>query len=162
MILGTHHVGISVAHLERSIQFYCTRFGMEVAVEGEFDGNSYADLMALEEAAGRAALLRLKGTSLQLELFEFRRPPPRAGDPNRPVCDQGITHFCVQVTNIESEYERLKAAGVVFHCPPRRFPSGNKATYARDPDGNVFELLELKADSQAGTAERMHPAVPSG
>lgn len=55
----------------------------------------------------------------------------------------GITHFCVEVSDIESEYERLKAAGASFHCPPLDFSGEAMATYGRDPDGNVFELLQM-------------------
>jgi predicted enzyme related to lactoylglutathione lyase len=32
---------------------------------------------------------------------------------------------------------------VQFHSSVRQFPSGVRAAYGRDPDGNVFELLEM-------------------
>jgi hypothetical protein len=60
----------------------------------------------------------------------------------RPVCDHGITHLCLNVTDIDKEYERLNAAGMRFHCPPQHM-GALKATYGRDPDGNVVELLEV-------------------
>jgi hypothetical protein len=53
----------------------------------------------------------------------------------------------LQVTDIEAEYERLKAAGMVFHCPPQSVGSELVATYGRDPDGNVVELLEVPSDN---------------
>lgn len=148
MIIAMNHVGISVSNLERSLQFYRDLFGMDVVVQGEFGGEQYASVLRLPRAAGRAALLRLPGGQMQIELFEFANPVPTRGDPERPVCDHGITHFCIEVTDIESEYERLRSQGVVFHCVPQLFSgSGNKATYARDPDGNVFELWERKRPS---------------
>ena len=66
----------------------------------------------------------------------------KAGDPNRPVCDQGITHICLQVTDIDAEYARLSAAGMRFHCAPQTAPGLCRATYGRDPDGNIVELIE--------------------
>ena len=84
----------------------------------------------------------LKRPELELELFEFTQPQPARGDPGRPVCDHGITHFCIEVEDIEEEYERLRQAGARPHCPPLDFGAA-KATYVRDPDGNVVELLEL-------------------
>jgi hypothetical protein len=33
--------------------------------------------------------------------------------------------------------------GAVFHCPPQDFGGAVKATYGRDPDGNVFELQQI-------------------
>jgi catechol 2,3-dioxygenase-like lactoylglutathione lyase family enzyme len=58
------------------------------------------------------------------------------------VCDHGITHIALDVRDIHAEYERLSAAGMRFHCPPLDM-GGIKATYGRDPDGNVVELQEI-------------------
>ncbi len=57
--------------------------------------------------------------------------------------EHGITHICLDVTDVDAEYERLQAAGVTFHCPPQEFAGVSKVTYARDPDGNVIELQEI-------------------
>jgi catechol 2,3-dioxygenase-like lactoylglutathione lyase family enzyme len=141
MIRRMNHVGISVSSLERSIEFYRTGLDMEVLVQGAFAGHEYETVLGLKGATGRVALL--KAADMQLELFEFSHPAPKAGDPQRPVCDHGITHFCVEVADIAGEYERLKAAGASFHCPPLNFFGAATATYGRDPDGNVFELLQL-------------------
>ena len=143
MIKGFNHIGISVANLDRSVAFYRTLLDMDVVVQGQFDGAQYAEILNLQDPHGRVALL--KGAGLQLELFEFAHPVPKPGDAMRPVSDHGITHFCIEVTDIDSEYKRLVEAGVVFHCEPLTFErTGNKATYGRDPDGNVFELLERR------------------
>lgn len=144
MIRGLSHVGISVRNLDRSISFYEGAFGLTVASKSNFAAGSYDGkyeaILGVTGASGRVALL--KGPGLDLELFEFSYPTPRTAEPNRPVCDHGISHFCVGVQDIDGEYERLKAAGVVFHCPPQRFAGVAAATYGRDPDGNVFELVE--------------------
>lgn len=139
VIKSFNHVGISVVSLERSIAFYRDLLGMEVVVETTFEGTQYSEILGLQAAAGKVALL--KSGSTQLELFEFLSPKPAPMQANRPVCDHGITHFCVDVADIDDVYEQLSNAGVVFHCPPLAF-SKDKATYARDPDGNVFELVE--------------------
>ena len=68
--------------------------------------------------------------------------------PRRPVSDHGITHICLDVTDLDGEYDRLAAAGMTFHCPPQRIGDDVKTTYGRDPDGNVIELQEiLSSDS---------------
>lgn len=77
-----------------------------------------------------------------VELFEYRSPRPATGDPERPVCDHGITHLCLDVTDIESEYQRLCAAGMRFNSPPQDL-GAVLSTYGRDPDGNVIELQEV-------------------
>jgi len=142
MIIGMNHVGVSVANLDRSTRFYRDLLDMEVVVEAfPFGGELYEKILALEGAKGKVSLLK-KGT-LQLELFEFSHPSPRPKDPNYPVSDHGLSHFCIEVTDINGVYERLETAGVSFHCPPLDFFGKAKATYGRDLDGNVFELLQL-------------------
>lgn len=141
MIRSMNHVGISVANLDRSIEFYRDLLGMEVGAVSAFEGQQYERILALAGAAGRSVMLRHGNT--QIEIFEFRHPQPRVGDRDRPVCDHGITHFCIEVSDIDSLYEKLRAAGTRFHCPPLNFFGIARATYGRDPDGNVFELLEL-------------------
>jgi catechol 2,3-dioxygenase-like lactoylglutathione lyase family enzyme len=84
--------------------------------------------------------------NLYIEVFEYSSPPGRPSDPERPVSDHGYTHFCIDVTDIDAEYARLTAAGMRFHTPP---PAASdmggriRATYGRDPDGNVIELQEI-------------------
>lgn len=148
MIVGLNHVGMSVANLDRAIGFYQDLLGMDLVVRKPFGDEKssgyekYRAILGLEDAHGEVALLRR--THLQIELFEFHSPRPKPSDLKRPVCDHGITHFCLQVTDVRGEYARLKAAGIVFHCPPQEFAGEAVVTYGRDPDGNVFELLQLE------------------
>jgi 2-keto-3-deoxy-L-rhamnonate aldolase RhmA/catechol 2,3-dioxygenase-like lactoylglutathione lyase family enzyme len=143
--LGMHHVGLSVVELERSLAFYRDLLGFEVTAHQPFEGDLYETIMALPGTYGRAAMLA--GPGLQLELFEFTHPAPDRSDPERPVSGHGITHFCLTVGDVDAEYDRLSAAGVSFHCPPLDFGTA-KATYLRDPDGNVIELLQLTGRSR--------------
>lgn len=141
MAIAMSHIGISVANLERSIAFYRDVFEMELMERENFGGALYERILALSGTSGKVALLQ-RG-SIQIELFEFVQPSPKKASPSRPVCDHGITHFCIEVDDIEILYNHMKMAGVHFHCPPLEFPGAVKATYGRDPDGNVFELLEI-------------------
>jgi catechol 2,3-dioxygenase-like lactoylglutathione lyase family enzyme len=79
--------------------------------------------------------------SLQLELFEFANAKPK--DAAYPVSDRGYSHFGVVVDDVDATYERLRAADVRIHCPVISFMGGSmKAAYCRDPDGNVFEIMQ--------------------
>jgi catechol 2,3-dioxygenase-like lactoylglutathione lyase family enzyme len=152
MVKGFNHIGMSVSDLQRSIRFYCDGLGMRVVSQSTFqrgtqDGK-YEEILGLVGATGKVALLKVE--TLQLELFEFSFPPPKHSDPNRPVCDHGITHFGIEVVNIQQVHDRLQAVGATFHCPPLEFRGNTKATYVRDLDGNVFELVELKPAATDG------------
>jgi catechol 2,3-dioxygenase-like lactoylglutathione lyase family enzyme len=146
MLVGFHHAAISTPDLDRFIEFYCGVLGCEVAwTFGWEAGSAEADAVTgLEDSAARAAMLRL-GDSF-LEVFEFSSPAPASPSGDRPVNAHGITHVCLQVQDIHSEYDRLAGAGMRFHCPPQAQDTGF-VTYGRDPDGNVVELLEF---TQAG------------
>ena len=147
MIKGAHHVAISVTNLERAIAFYTETMDMNIlASTFPINGPLLEEVTALPDLDGRMCVVG-KGT-LIMELFEFKKPQPATKDPNYPLCDRGITHFGIEVTDIDAMYLRLTKAGVKFQSPVRTFPSGVKATYGRDPDGNVFELLEMPTSVQ--------------
>ncbi len=144
MIRGIHHTAISSADLERSIAFYRDLLGFEMVMDHRWPEGT-ANMNAtheLEETSGRVVLLR--AGNAMLELFQYTTPTPRPLDTERRLCDHGIIHFCIDVDDIDMEYERLKAGGMRFHCPPVDYGSV-KTTYGRDPDGNVIELQEIKS-----------------
>ena len=98
------------------------------------------DVVGLEDSSAKQGFL--KCGNIMIEFFEYSSPPSQPMDKNRPVNNHGHTHVCVDVTNIEEEYDRLVKNGVQFHAPPQDFGQV-KATYGRDIDGNVFELQEI-------------------
>jgi len=136
-----HHVGIATSDIERSIRFYRDLLGMELvgSVSQIDDKEVYNYIFALPKVKAKGAMLRIG--DMHVELWEFQRPRGKAGDPRQPVNDARINHIAFEVADVEKEYARLKAAGVSFHHPPEDF-GGPKAVYGRDPDGNVFELIE--------------------
>ena len=144
MIIGFHHAAISTPDLDRCLRFYKDVVGCEEAWRVGWDtGSAEADaITGMENSAARAAMLKLGDTFI--EIFEFSSPQVTAREADRRVGDHGITHICLQVQDIHSEYERLSAAGMRFHCPPQAQDTGF-VTYGRDPDGNVLELLEFTA-----------------
>jgi len=143
MIQTIHHTGLSTPDLERSIRFYRDLMGFEVLTRfTKPPGSPGMDAMLDLPGVGfNAALLRLGRT--MIEIFEFSAPAPAHAPPRRRVCDHGLTHLCFQVDDVQAEYARLSAAGMVFHCTPQ---AGDGATYVygRDPDGNAIELIEFE------------------
>lgn len=146
MIHGINHVAISTPDIERLSNFYMNLLGFEEVfkLNWEVGDQTLDNITGLRDSSARIIMLRCGNACL--ELFEYLTPPPKPGEENRPVCDHGITHICLQVTDIENEYARLEDAGMRFHCPPQAV-GDLFATYGRDPDGNVVELLQAPAES---------------
>jgi glyoxylase I family protein len=119
MIRGIHHTAISTADLERSVRFYRDLLGFDEIFTSEWkQGAETADkITGLKDSS--AKLVMLKAGNTYIEIFQYSSPQARPGDSKRPACDHGITHLCLDVGDIQAEYERLKAAGMVFHCPPQ-------------------------------------------
>jgi len=139
-IRRVHHIAISTPDLGRLVSFYRDVFGFEVIEEFAWQkGDQAADqVVGLKDSSAKAVML--KGGDFHMEIFEFQSPPPKKLDPDRPVCDHGLTHFSFEVTDVQAVYDRLKKAGMRFHCPPEKLGDFGTATYGRDPDGNVIEL----------------------
>ena len=155
MIRGVHHVAVSTPDLARIVAFYRDVIGAEVVYEGGWSQGSAAidEIVGLHESEAKQAMLRLGNA--YLEFFEYVTPPGRPKDADYPVNDHGYTHFCLDVQDIDAEYERLRAAGVRFNCAPPKFPGGAiRATYGRDPDGNVIELQEILDSNHDFALER--------
>jgi len=142
MIKGFHHAAISTPDLDNCVRFYTETIGGEVAWEFGWErGTAAADaITGLDNSACRAAMLKIGDTFL--EVFEFSSPPQPEREYPRPVHRHGITHICLEVSDIRGEYARLRAAGMVFHCEPME-QDGSTLVYGRDPDGNVVELIEF-------------------
>jgi len=143
MIKGVHHTAISTGNLKRLCRFYSDVLGFDVVMEGGWESGSdvHDKIIGLNNSAAKVVMLS-KGDAI-IELFEYYSPVPKPMDSGQRVCDHGYTHICLEVEGIETEYDRLKAAGMTFHGSLPESVSGIRAIYGRDPEGNVIELLEM-------------------
>jgi catechol 2,3-dioxygenase-like lactoylglutathione lyase family enzyme len=160
MINGLHHVALSTPDIQRLTAFYTHVLGFEVVTDwngGWERGNPLIDkIVGLEDSAAQQVMLR--AGNLYLEVFEYSSPTPKSSGQNRPVCDHGYTHFALDVTDLQTEYERLLKAGMRFHHPPVfDHEQGIASTYGRDPDGNVIEIQEILRRDQAFHLSRSRP-----
>ena len=145
MIRGIHHVAVHVRDLDRMLKFYSDAFGFEIVGE-EFSWHDTPILDQLLDVPGSAARgAMLRAGTCYLEMFQFSAPEPVSTRPLRPF-DKGYTHFCVDVTDIEREYDRLRALGMTFGHPAPIDVGHVKSIYGRDPEGNVIELQQTAQD----------------
>ncbi len=140
MFVGIHHTAISTPDLGRSVAWYRDHFGFDVSFDFLWDeSNDKFERTHAERTRGRVAML--ERNNARLEIFEYAKPVPARADPARRNVEHGICHFCIEVKDIDGEYERLLGEGVVFQSEPVA-QAYIKCCYLRDPDSNIIELIE--------------------
>ncbi len=120
------HSMIRVLDEERSIRFYRTAFGLEIADRLDFDDFTLVYLSNAES-----------DFELELTVNKGRSEPYDLGD--------GYGHLAVSVANLHGEHDRLTKAGL----EPRKIvdfaPGGELVArffFIADPDGYQIEVLE--------------------
>lgn len=146
MIRGIHHFTVHVRDLERMKRFYMDAFGFtDPGFAGGWQDNAQIDeIVNVPGPAARSCML-IAG-NCYLELFQYSAPKPDDSIRPRAPYEHGYTHFCVDVTDIEAEVERLSTLGMRFdraHGRGKPVDVGIvKALYGEDPEGNLIEIQE--------------------
>lgn len=140
-----HHVGITVADLDRSLVFYRDLLGM--AVLGRSDDEDVGAIVGLPGARVRAADLDA-GNGQVVELLEYGSPNEDR-DAHGPDT-VGSCHLSLQVADLRSALSRLADGGFRPAGQPARLTEGGvwqdcTVVYLRDPDGVFVELIERGA-----------------
>jgi glyoxylase I family protein len=146
MIRGIHHVAICTPDLDRLAAFYTDVLGFTEVMNTSWSDRPIIDRI-IDLPGSAARQIMLQAGNAYLELFEYQSPAGTPADPARNPASQGYTHFCLDVVDIDAEYERLRQEGMTFHGPPptaEELGSNRiRSIYARDPDGNIVELQEV-------------------
>jgi len=138
--------------------FYTQVLGFEQVSEPYSWENDGLSDRAIGLRGSAASHIWIRAGNCFIELFQYTNPPAREAEPLRP-CDRGYTHFALDVTDIEAEYDRLAAGGMRFaHERPVDF-GAIQAVYGWDPDGNVIELQQMDR-SNAAAFETLGAVVP--
>jgi glyoxylase I family protein len=150
VIIGIHHTAIGVDDLETALVFYRDALGFEVVQESSFSNRAEVDA-AIGLKGVKARMAMMKGPNAFIELWEYASPPPE--DRRSRPCDLGYPHIALQVADIESEYQRLQAAGMSFVGDIVHFGDRSSAIYGHDPCGNIIELYEIRTGETAGLTD---------
>jgi uncharacterized glyoxalase superfamily protein PhnB len=123
-------LGFVTDNAERLVAFYVEGFGFTVERSFEFP---------------QGTVHRLRCGEAQLKVYQ-----PAAGAEHRPVADpwhryRGTGYGALHVDDAESACAQAVIAGASVVMPVASHRPGAKAGIIKDPDGNVWELLEEAA-----------------
>jgi lactoylglutathione lyase len=155
-ITKNHHTGFTVRSLERSLAFYRDLLGMEVVFQWNPQAAYLGELVGYPDVDMHAAILRIPGSDVFLELLEYGNVEKRTVDMANGNIGNG--HIAFHVDALDPLYERLTAAGVKSVSPPVS-PTigpnkGGRAVYMIDPDGFRVELIQTAQSFGDYTPER--------
>jgi catechol 2,3-dioxygenase-like lactoylglutathione lyase family enzyme len=130
------HVGLSVADLDALIAWYADALGL-------IELSRFAYEIGDRRVVG-ALLASRDGWRLELQQCDDSVPGQPA-NPLQSLLRQGLGHFCVQVPELDTVFDRLVQCGARISVPPMRSPlPGMRIAYVADPEGNLIELLEQR------------------
>ncbi len=150
VVSGCDHIGIQVADVDRSAEFYQRTLGFEPVDRWTMTEDYVQKVVGYyPEVTLKIALLAIPETEVFLEILEYRgveKTPIDAANAN-----PGTAHFCVFVDRLEALYERLVGEGVEFvselQTPTVGPNKGGRLVYMIDPDGIRVELVETRIRS---------------
>ena len=141
-----HHLGLTVADIERSIHFYRDLLGMTLIRRRPQVDNDYVALQTgYPGVVLNVASFKVTPESAQsLEVVQYMN---HAGPPAETATNRaGNTHLCLTVNDLRACYASLLAKGVRFKSEPVTITAGPNqnglVVYFFDPDGYTLELFQ--------------------
>jgi catechol 2,3-dioxygenase-like lactoylglutathione lyase family enzyme len=142
--LRSHHVGLTVDSLDVSVAFYRDVLGLELVMRWNPRAPYVGVLVGYQDVDLHAAVLRLPGTDVCLELLEYRGVARAHNDMGNG--NPGTSHLAFYVDDVAAAHRDLVARGVPAvsePVTPTMGPNrGGRAVYLIDPDGFRIELIE--------------------
>ena len=146
MMWAIDHVGLTVADLDRAVEFWCGRLGLRLVNRVTETGPDIAALIGEDSVELEIADLDA-GDGRIIELIRYIRP---AGRPIRArSSDPGSSHIALRVDDLDAALERIQGSQarqisrhpVLLHDPGGAW-DGVACCYIADPDGNILELVQ--------------------
>lgn len=144
MILEIRHVGINVADMDASLHFWRNVMGLQVEVDAWEEGDYIDTLQNLSGVNVHIVKLRAADGGLIELLQDVAHPTAPPGPAHNRLCDRGIRHIAFTVADVEESYRILCEEGCEVLGEPITSPDNYaKVFFARDPEGNLLEIVEV-------------------
>ncbi|MGH9277021.1 MAG: VOC family protein [Acidimicrobiales bacterium] len=142
--MNVHHVGITVADLDRSIGFWERFLDATAYDRGVFGGPQLGTMVGYPGIGIERAWIDLPG-GIVLELLRYLDRDDAPYDPG--TAHPGNVHVCLKVDDMDGTHAHAVACGARPVSPqPITVAAGplagTRLAYLRDPDGVTIELRE--------------------
>lgn len=137
MVGTAAHYGLNVSDMETALSFYRDELGF--TVDRRFPmGDVQGEIIGVDGVEGEIAFLDANG--FDIELIAYDAPANENINETMSPHDVGISHFCLEVDDLETCCTRLGRER--FISRPQKVNDGLQIAYLRDPDGNIVELVD--------------------
>lgn len=154
LIQALDAVNMTVADMDRAVDFYSKVLAFEKISDVEVSGDAYEHLEGVFGLRMRVVRMRLGDESI--ELTEYLAPRGRPIPPDSRSNDRWFQHVAIIVSDMDQAYGRLRQNKVEHASSgPQLLPDWNKnaarirAFYFKDPDGHPLEILQFPPDKGA-------------
>jgi catechol 2,3-dioxygenase-like lactoylglutathione lyase family enzyme len=143
IICGIQQMGIGVPNVQEIWQWYRKMFGIDVRV---FEEAAEAPLMTKYTGGkvhARTATLALSmngGGGFEIWQFTSRNTEKPTFDIQ--LGDLGLFACKIKSKNVRESYRYMKKMGAEVISEPQRTPDGSYAFFLKDPNGNLFQIVE--------------------
>ncbi|KUI44625.1 extradiol dioxygenase [Mycobacterium sp. GA-1199] len=136
--MGVSHVGLRVRDIDASKRFY-EALGFTEVKRLTIPDEMAAGLLPLSPPIGFEAAYLQQEDGFVLQLLTFSGHPA-PDEPERGMVGAGLTHLSIAVDDIAAAQAALTSAGGTIVADP----GGGFACMARDPEGQLIELVHNK------------------
>jgi catechol 2,3-dioxygenase-like lactoylglutathione lyase family enzyme len=148
LVAAVDAIGMTVADMDRSVEFYSHVLSFEKVSDIEVWGAEYERLQAVFGL--RMRVVRMKLGDEFIELTDYLTPKGKPFPSDARSNDCWFQHIALIVSDMDKAYEWLRKNKVQHASTgPQRLPDWNPnaggiaAFYFRDPDGHFLEILQF-------------------
>jgi catechol 2,3-dioxygenase-like lactoylglutathione lyase family enzyme len=145
-ITAVDSVGITVADMDKSVEFYSQVLSFRKVLDVEVWGDEYEHLQGLFGI--RMRVVRMQLGNEFIELTEYLTPKGRPIPVDSRSNDRWFQHIAIAVSDMDKAYQHLRRFKVQHaSTAPQKIPDSNiaaagiRAFYFKDPDGHNLEII---------------------
>jgi catechol 2,3-dioxygenase-like lactoylglutathione lyase family enzyme len=140
------HVAMATPDMTQTLEFYEALLGFAPYRRvDDIDGPTFSEVGGVDNMALHGAWFRLS-PFYNLEIWQFLNPVTTDMSAQVPMNQIGYSLVMFETTDIEADYARLRATGIVLESEIVPVVEG-RAFYLRDLDGNLVGLTQFDEGS---------------